>query len=198
MQCSNEPVESFAMRARIESDEMSAAGLLDSFGPHDSADPLLATRVPTMSVQLDHTMVPSRDRKAAAELLGTLLGVPWSESAVGPFCAVYVNEGLTLDVDQVDDSFPVQHYCFRVSEAEFDGIVTRIKACGIEYRSTPHGPADMQINTQHGGRIVYWSEPDGHVWEALTVSYARQPGKWAQGDAQPVDAPVTFRVGPLK
>jgi len=34
---------------------------------------------------------------------------------------------------------------------------------------------DMRINTEHGGRIVYWSEPDGHVWEALTVSYARQP-----------------------
>jgi hypothetical protein len=23
-------------------------------------------------------------------------------------------------------------------------------------------------------RLVYWSEPDGHVWEALTVSYARR------------------------
>jgi hypothetical protein len=33
----------------------------------------------------------------------------------------------------------------------------------------------MQINTAHGGRIVYWNEPDGHVWEVLTVSYARQP-----------------------
>jgi hypothetical protein len=43
------------------------------------------------------------------------------------------------------------------------------------YRSTPHGPVDMKINTQHGGRIVYWNKPDGHVWEALTVSYARQP-----------------------
>jgi hypothetical protein len=32
----------------------------------------------------------------------------------------------------------------------------------------------MQINTQHGGSIVYWNEPDGHVWEILTVSYARQ------------------------
>ena len=43
------------------------------------------------------------------------------------------------------------------------------------YRSMPHGPMDLQVNTTHGGRIVYWSEPDGHVWEALTVSYARQP-----------------------
>jgi hypothetical protein len=32
----------------------------------------------------------------------------------------------------------------------------------------------MQVNTQHGGRIVYWNEPDGHQRELLTVSYARQ------------------------
>jgi hypothetical protein len=25
-----------------------------------------------------------------------------------------------------------------------------------------------------GGRLLYWSQPDGHVWEMLTVSYARQ------------------------
>ena len=26
-----------------------------------------------------------------------------------------------------------------------------------------HGMVDMQVNTQHGGHIVYWSEPDGHA-----------------------------------
>jgi len=128
-----------------------------------------------MSVELDHAIVPSRDRRAAAELLAMLLGVPWAESGVGPFCPVYVNGGLTLDFDQLDGSFPVQHYCFRVSEADFDAIVKRLENRGIAYRSTPHGPVDLAINTQHGGRIVYWSEPDGHVWEALTASYARQP-----------------------
>jgi hypothetical protein len=128
-----------------------------------------------MSIELDHTIVPSRDSKAAAELLATLLGVPWSEPKTGPFHPVYVNDGLTLDFDQADGPFPVQHYCFRVSEVEFDAIFARIRARGIAYRSTPHGRADMQVNTQHGGRIVYWGEPDGHVWEMLTVSYARQP-----------------------
>jgi hypothetical protein len=128
-----------------------------------------------MSIQLDHTMVSARDRKAAAEALANLLGVPWAESGVGPFCPVYVNDSLTLDFDQVEGPFPVQHYCFRVSEADFDGIVARLEAVGIKYRSTSHGLVDMMINTQHGGRIVYWSEPDGHIWEALTVSYARQP-----------------------
>ncbi|WP_420391041.1 hypothetical protein [Marinobacter sp.] len=61
--------------------------------------------------------------------------------------------------------------------------MARIRARGIEYRSTPHGPVDMAINTQQGGRIVYWNEPDGHVWEALTESYARQPQKRTEDDA---------------
>jgi hypothetical protein len=130
-----------------------------------------------MSIHLDHAIVPARNRGAAAKLLAAILGVPWAESGAGPFSPVYVNDGLTLDFDQADGAFPVQHYCFRVSEAEFDSIVARLLATGIEYRSTPHGPVDMQINTQHEGRIVYWSEPDGHIWEALTVSYARQPSK---------------------
>lgn len=129
-----------------------------------------------MSIQLDHMIVPVHGRKAAAKLLGYLLDVPWSESgAVGPFSPVYVNDGLTLDFDEAEGSFPVQHYCFRVSEQKFDAILDRIRASGIEYGSSPHGPADMKINTQHGGRIVYWNQPEGHVWEILTVSYARQP-----------------------
>jgi hypothetical protein len=97
---------------------------------------------------------------------------------------VYVNEALTLDMDRAEDAFPILHYCFRMSEAEFEALLVRLQAMGIEYRSTPHGPVDMQINTQHGGRIVYWSQPDGHVWEALTVSYARRSQASAASGAQ--------------
>jgi catechol 2,3-dioxygenase-like lactoylglutathione lyase family enzyme len=127
-----------------------------------------------MSIELDHTIVPSRDQRAAAALLARILGVAWSETGVGPFCPVYVNAGLTLDVDQHDGEFPVLHYCFRMSDADFDALVARLRELGIPYRSLPHGPDDLRINVSYGGRIVYWSVPDGHVWEALTVSYARQ------------------------
>ena len=51
------------------------------------------------------------------------------------------------------------------------------RAAGIKYRSAVRGPVDMQVDTQHGGSIVYWNEPDGHQWEILTVSYARQHGR---------------------
>jgi hypothetical protein len=126
-----------------------------------------------VSIDLDHLLIPVRDRVASARLLATLLGVAWAESGIGPFSPVYVNDGLTLDFDQADSPYPVQHYCFRVSEPEFDAILGRIRAAGIAYRSAVHGPVDMQVDTQHGGRIVYWNEPDCHQWEMLTVSYAR-------------------------
>ena len=127
-----------------------------------------------MAVHLDHLMVPSRDKAAAAKLLAELLGVRWSESGVGPFAPVYVNDGLTLDFDQWPEPVPTIHYCFRVGEDDFDAILGRIEAAGIAYRSSVHGPVDSRIYMQHGGRIVYWNEPDGHQWEMLTASYARQ------------------------
>jgi catechol 2,3-dioxygenase-like lactoylglutathione lyase family enzyme len=127
-----------------------------------------------MTAYLDHIIVPARNRVASAKLLAQLLGVPWSETGVGPFSPVYVNDGLTLDFDETSEPFPVQHYCFRVAQEEFDAILERIRAAGIGYRSSSHGPVDMRVNTQHGGSIAYWDKPDGHVWEILTVSYARQ------------------------
>jgi hypothetical protein len=128
-----------------------------------------------MTIELDHTIVPSHTRDASATRLAHLLGVPCGPAAAGPFFAVYVNDGLTLDFIQADEPFPVYHFCFRVDEASFDAILDRIRAAKIAYRSDVRGPIDSKINTDYGGRMVYWNEPDGHQWEILTVSYARQP-----------------------
>lgn len=128
-----------------------------------------------MSIELDHLIVSARDARGAAQRLGELLGVRWAPTGLGPFSPVYVNAGLTIDFIDDPDPFPVQHLCFRVSEAEFDGILGRIRAAGIGYRSNVRGPEDRRVNTQYGGRLVYWNDPEGHQWEMLTVSYARSP-----------------------
>jgi catechol 2,3-dioxygenase-like lactoylglutathione lyase family enzyme len=128
-----------------------------------------------MAAHLDHLIVPAKDRVAAARLLAELLGVPWAEQgSVGPFSPVFVNDGLTIDFDQWVEPVPKQHYCFRVTQEEFDAILARIRAVGIPFRSMPLGQDDYKVNTAFGGNLVYWSEPDGHAWEMLTVSYERQ------------------------
>ena len=125
-------------------------------------------------IQLDHTIVPSHTRDASAKRLAEILGVACGPAREGPFFAVYVNESLTLDFIETDEQFPIYHFCFRVDDSEFNRILGRIQAAGIKYRSTVRGPVDMQINTGYGGKMIYWNEPDGHQWEILTVSYARQ------------------------
>jgi catechol 2,3-dioxygenase-like lactoylglutathione lyase family enzyme len=128
-----------------------------------------------MPILLDHMIIPSKDRVAAARLLAHILGVDWAEQAsIGPFSPVYVGSSLTLDFDEWTEPVPKLHYCFRVTDDEFDAILDRMKAAGLAFRSTPTGQDDYQVNHAFGGRLIYWREPDGHVWEILTVSYARQ------------------------
>lgn len=126
-----------------------------------------------MTIQLDHVIVSAHQRDESARQLAHLLGVACGPAAEGPFFAVYINDGLTLDFIATDEDFPVEHFCFRVSDAEFDAILARIRDAGIAYRSNVRGPMDGQINTHYGGRMIYWNEPEGHQWEMLTASYAR-------------------------
>ena len=124
-----------------------------------------------MAIQLDHLIVPSHNRLAGARSLAALLGVASAESQ-GHFAAVFVNETLTLDFAD-RETFESHHYCFRVSDAEFEAILGRIRAAGIAYRSQPRAQNDFTVNTRLGGKNLYWEDADGHLWEILTVSYAR-------------------------
>jgi hypothetical protein len=127
-----------------------------------------------MSIELDHFIVPSHNRRASARRLAGLLGVSWEDTVFGIFSPVYLNDGLTLDFVETEDAYPVHHYCFRVSDDEFRRILDRLKAEAIDYRSKVRGPVDFKVDTAYGGMGVYWNEPDGHQWEMLTVSYARK------------------------
>ena len=124
-----------------------------------------------MTIQLDHVIVPSHNRVEGAQLLADLLDVPWAKSQ-GSFTPVYVNESLTLDFAD-RDRFEGHHFCFRVSEEAFEAILGRIQARQIPYRGHPRGENDMKINPRLGGKNLYWDDADSHLWEILTVSYAR-------------------------
>ena len=124
-----------------------------------------------MTIRLDHIIVPSHNRVDGARGLAQLLGAPWAESQ-GSFSPVYINESLTLDFAD-REQFESHHVCFHVSEGDFDAILGRIEAAGITYRSSPRGDNDRQINRRLGGKNLYWEDTDGHLWEILTVSYAR-------------------------
>lgn len=123
-----------------------------------------------MSVQLNHTIVHSRDKEKSGGLLVELLGLP-QPTRFGPFLVVQVANDVSLDF--VDDPGPIhpQHYAFLVAEEEFDAIFDRITARDLPYWADPFHNEPGRINHNDGGRGVYWSDPDGHNLEIITRPY---------------------------
>ena len=120
-----------------------------------------------MTIVLNHTIVPVRDKVAAARFFARLFGLRFN-ARNGHFAPVRVNKTLTLLFDD-DTKFDSHHYAFHVSNAEFDAIFRRIKKAGIAYGSAPWSLDDGKLNDWNGGRGVYFKDPNGHVLELMTA-----------------------------
>jgi catechol 2,3-dioxygenase-like lactoylglutathione lyase family enzyme len=119
-----------------------------------------------MSIKLNHTIVPAKDKEAAAKFFAKLFGLDY-RGATGHFAPVQVNEELTLDFDNAD-GFDIHHYAFHVSDEEFDAIFGRVQEEGMDWGSDPRSPTNRQLNHRKGGRGVYFRDIDGHMLELMT------------------------------
>lgn len=119
-----------------------------------------------MTIELDHTIVPARDKEAAARFFARIFGLRY-EGAAGHFAPVRVNDRLTLDFD-TDEGFAPHHYAFKVGAAEFDAIFARLRGAGVGYGSGPFTADDMRIGEHDGVRRFYFRDPGGHLLEVLS------------------------------
>src|SRR5882757_3192798 len=105
-----------------------------------------------MTIILNHTIVPVRDKTASARFFAELFGLKCEP--VDYFAPVRLNDQMTLLFSDESPEHESHHYAFHVSDAEFDAIFDRMKAAGLPWGS---------------GRGVYFKDPDGHVLELMTV-----------------------------
>ena len=119
-----------------------------------------------MTITLNHTIVPARDKVAGARFFARIFGLKRGRS--DHFAPVKVNKSLTLLFDN-DDKFESHHLAFHVSNREFDAILRRIKREKIAYGSAPWRLEDGKLNNWNGRRGVYFRDPNGHVLELMTV-----------------------------
>ena len=130
-----------------------------------------------MAIKLNHTIVHSKDPKAAAEFFAGLFGLP-APKAFGPFLDVAVSNDVTLAFLSADDmEIQMQHYAFLVSEKEFDEIFRRIEQKKLGYWADPGMKQAGRINRHYGGRGVYFRDLSGHLLEIITRPYGAW-GKW--------------------
>ena len=119
-----------------------------------------------MTIELNHTIVPSRDKHASAQFLADILGIPVAGEA-GPFVQVELGNGVTLDYMNRDD-VTWQHYAFLVDDDTFDAAYKKLLDAGVQTWADPDHNEPDEINTRWGGRGVYFRDPDGHNLEILT------------------------------
>ncbi len=123
-----------------------------------------------MSVELNHTIVHVKDRDAAAREVADTLGLG-APTSYGPFAVLEMSNRVSLDFMEDAGEIHGQHYAFLVSEEEFDRIHQRLRDQGKQWWADPFRRNPGEINTNDGGRGVYWLDPNGHVLEIITRPY---------------------------
>jgi hypothetical protein len=123
-----------------------------------------------MSIELNHTLVHSRDIWAAAREVASVLGRP-EPSAYGPFAVLELDNGASLDFIEDTGEIQAQHYAFLVGEDDFDAVLGRMRDQGRQWWADPFRRAPGEINHDDGGRGLYWEGPDGHWLEIITRPY---------------------------
>jgi len=123
-----------------------------------------------MSIEFNHTIVHARDKVESANFMAEILGLP-SPEPFSIFLVVRTNNNVSLDFVSTTSKLPAQHYAFLVSETEFDQIFDRIKTRGLTYWADPMKKKPGEINTNDGGRGVYFNDPSGIFLEIITRPY---------------------------
>jgi catechol 2,3-dioxygenase-like lactoylglutathione lyase family enzyme len=129
-----------------------------------------------MSVELNHIVIPARDKWASANFIAGILGLE-----AGPewahFVPLRMSNGVTLDFADSTD-VRAQHYAFLVSDNEFDAGLERLKSSGVQFFAEFDRTGPGEINHNYGGRGVYFDDPNGHFMELITKPYGAAPERW--------------------
>jgi len=130
-----------------------------------------------MTIKLNHTIVHSKDPRAAADFFSEVFGLG-KPVPFGPFFDVEVANEVTLAfLDAEDMEIQLQHYAFLVGDKEFDAIFGRIQKQKLKYWADPGMKQEGEINRHYGGRGVYFQDLSGHLLEIITRPYGDW-GKW--------------------
>lgn len=126
-----------------------------------------------MKPQLNHTIVAAHDKHESAEFLAEILGLD-PPVDLGYFVQVESGNGVAIDFADASEVHSM-HLAFLVTEAEFDEIFGRITKRDLDHWADPMRSKPREINTNDGGRGVYFPDPSGNLLEIITRPYGSGP-----------------------
>ena len=120
---------------------------------------------PSIAIEVNHIVIPAKDKHASAQLLAYILGLEVEEES-GQSVRVRRRDGLTLDFSEPQGCLALQ-CALLVSETEFDAALSRISSAAIKFSASFDGKGCGEVNLVHGGRGIYFDDPDGHLFELI-------------------------------
>jgi catechol 2,3-dioxygenase-like lactoylglutathione lyase family enzyme len=87
---------------------------------------------------------------------------------MGPFLAVALGHGLTIDFADAEGAIRPMHFAFRVSETQFDVSFRWVSELGVPYWADPRRTRPRELAQRGAGRAFYFEDPSGHFFEVLT------------------------------
>jgi hypothetical protein len=130
-----------------------------------------------LSADLDHTIVPVRNRHAAAAHVVEMLNLEPARD-YGPFAMVRLgNQAVLAFADTLGPATP-RALRLLVDPEEFEQIRQRLADHDVTTYADPgHRQEGVDESRADDGRGLYWDDPDGNALEILTVP----DGAWTAG-----------------
>ena len=139
----------------------------------------------TELIEVDADIIPGDSGGALLSSSGQVVGMNVAASSGSAQITGYVipikrvlRIAARVVAGQDTASITLGYDAFLVGEEEFDAIHGRIVERGLEFWADPLHRQPGEINTNDGGRGLYWNDPNGHNLEILTVPY----GGWQPAD----------------
>jgi catechol 2,3-dioxygenase-like lactoylglutathione lyase family enzyme len=118
-----------------------------------------------IAVEVNHIVIPARDKRATAELLAYILGLE-VEGCFDESVRIRRSNCLTLEFSECNACWAFQ-CAFLVSDAEFDAALSRINSGAINFYAEIDRTGFGEINRRDGSRCIYFDDPNGHLFELI-------------------------------
>lgn len=118
-----------------------------------------------IAVEVNHIVIPAKDKRATAELLAYVLGLEVEGRFDESVCILRSN-GLTLEFSECNACWAFQ-CAFLLSDVEFDAALSRIDSGAINFYAEIDRTGFAKINRRYGSRCIYFDDPNGHLFELI-------------------------------
>ncbi len=132
-----------------------------------------------MASVIDHTIVPSRDKKRSAEFYARIFDFEDLGEEPGALLhPVRVNDSTVLFLENSSDpdapwAQGIHHLAFHLDEGIFQEVFARIRSAGIPYGDNYAEPANMKgpgtaPGARGGGKSIYFKDPSDNLLQIIT------------------------------